>query len=170
MRYLIREKLLSFGDDFWIQDEAGNNVFLVDGQSFTLLREKLVIKDAAGRELGFLREKLISLRKAYEIHRDGRHIATVSKDLFHLLRCHFTVDVPGTDDFEAQGSFLDYEYTFTRHGRNIATVSKKWFALRDTYAVDIAQGEDAVLLLACTVAIDQMCHDHDTEAEAKATE
>ncbi len=161
MRYLLREKLLSLGDDFWIQDDAGKQVYRVDGRAFTLLREKLVIKDAAGHELGFLREKLISLRKAYEIHRDGRHVATVRKDLFNLFRCRFTVDVPGPDDYEAQGSFLDHEYTFTRQGRTVATVSKKWLSLRDAYSVDIASDEDDVLLLASAVVIDQICHDRD---------
>ncbi len=161
MRYLIREKILCLGDDFWIQDDTGNNAFLVDGRAFTLFREKLVFKDAAGNELAFLREKFVSLRKAYEIHRGGRHVATVRKDLFNLFRCHFTVDVPGPDDYEAQGSFLDHEYTFTRHGRTVATVSKKWFTFRDTYAVDIVDGEDAVLLLASAVVIDQICHDKD---------
>jgi uncharacterized protein YxjI len=161
MRYLIREKLFSLGDDFWIQDEAGRNVFLIDGRAFTLLREKLVLKDAAGNELGFLREQFISLRKAYEIHVGGQHVATVRKDLFNLFRCRFTVDVPGPDDYEAQGSFLDHEYTFHRHGRTVATVAKNWFSFRDTYAVDIADGEDAVLLLASAVVIDQLCHDQD---------
>jgi uncharacterized protein YxjI len=71
------------------------------------------------------------------------------------------VDVPGPDDYEAQGSFLDHEYTFRRHGRMVASVSKKWFSFRDTYAVEIADGEDAVLLLASAVVIDQMCHDQD---------
>lgn len=161
MRYLIREKLFSFGDDFWIQDASGKNVYFVDGRAFNLLREKLVLKDAAGNELGFLRQKLMSLHRAYEIHRDGRHVATVRKDLFNLFRCHFTVDVPGPDDYEAQGSFLDHEYTFTRHGRAVATVSKKWFSVRDTYAVDIIDGEDHVLILASAVVIDQICHDRD---------
>jgi len=161
MRYLIREKLFSFGDDFWIQDATGRDVYRVDGRAFTHLREKLVFEDAAGRELGFLREKFVSLRKAYEIHRNGRHVATVRKDLFNLFRCRFTVDVPGPDDYEAQGSFLDHEYTFSRLGRTVATVSKKWFTFRDTYAVDIVDGEDDVLILASAVVIDQICHDQD---------
>ena len=161
MRYFIREKLFSLGDDFWIEDDTGRQVYLVDGRAFTLFREKLVLKDADGNELGFLREKLVSLRKAYEIHRGGRHVATVRKDLFNFLRCRFTVDVPGPDDYEAQGSFLDHEYRFTRGDRTVATVSKKWLSLRDTCAVDIADGEGEVLILASAGAIGQLCHDRD---------
>ena len=163
MRYLIREKLMSFGDDFWIENEAGQRAYKIDGRAFTILREKLGIEDAEGNELGFLREKLISLRKAYEIHLRGKHVATVSKDLLTLFRCSFTVDVPGPGDFEAQGSLLDHEYTFRRSGDVIATVSKLWLKLSDTYAVEIDDHEDHLLILASAIAIDQMCHDKDSE-------
>lgn len=161
MRYLIREKLLSFGDDFQIKDAEGRDMYWVDGRAFTLLREKLVFKDMKGEELAFLREKLISLRKAYEIHRGGQHVATVRKDLFNLFRCRFTVDVPGPDDYEAQGSFLDHDYTITRRGRVVAEVSKKWLTIRDTYTVDIVDDEDDILILASAIVIDQICHDRD---------
>lgn len=161
MRYVIREKLLSLGDDFTIRDGDGREVYKVDGRAFTLLREKLTFEDADGRELAFIREQVFTLYKAYEIHRDGRRVAVVRKDLFNFFRCRFTVDVEGPDDYEAQGSFLDHEYVFRRRGRVVATVSKKWFTVRDTYGVEIAAGEDDVLLLASAVVIDQICHDRD---------
>ena len=70
----------------------------------------------------------------------------------------FTVDVPGPDDLEAQGSFLDMEYTFTRAGETVAEVSKRWFSFTDTYGVDIRDGQDDVVILASTVVIDMVCH------------
>jgi uncharacterized protein YxjI len=161
MRYLIREKLLSFGDDFVIRDEAGRERFVVDGRAFTLLREKLVVRDAAGQDVGFLREKLIALRKSYEIHLGGARVAVVRRDLVNLFRVGFEVDVPGPDDYDVTGSIFDHEYTFRRGGRVAAKVSKRWFTLRDTYAVDVAPGENDVLLVLSAVAIDQMCHDRD---------
>ena len=53
-----------------------------------------------------------------------------------------------------EGDFFDHEYRFTRDGRTAAEVSKRWFGFRDTYGVDIAEGENDVLILACTVVID----------------
>ncbi|MGE5528264.1 MAG: LURP-one-related/scramblase family protein, partial [Patescibacteria group bacterium] len=97
----------------------------------------------------------------HEIYRDGQLAAVVKKELFTLFHCRFAIDVPGPDDLEAEGNFLDYEYSFTRAGRPVATVSKKWFAWSDTYAVEVAEGEDAVLILAATVVIDLVCHDDD---------
>ena len=85
-------------------------------------------------------------------------VATVSKHVLTLIYCKFTVDVPGPDDLEATGSFFDYEYAFTRHGREVATVSKRYFSWTDSYGVDIADGEDHVLILASTAVIDLCCH------------
>jgi uncharacterized protein YxjI len=164
VRYLIREKLMSFGDDFWIENETGGRVYKIDGHAFTILREKLSIEDAEGNEIGFLREKLVSLRKAYEIHLRGKCVATVSKDLLTLFRCSFTVDVLGPNDLEAQGSLLDHEYTFSRGGDVVATVSKRWFSIRDTYAVEMNDDQEPLLILASAIAIDQMCHDKDGES------
>jgi uncharacterized protein YxjI len=32
-RFRMREKLLSIGDDFWIEDEAGDSAYRVDGKA-----------------------------------------------------------------------------------------------------------------------------------------
>ena len=85
----------------------------------------------------------------------------VKKELFALFHHRFTVDVPGPDDLEAKGDFLDHEYTFRLGDRVVATVSKRWFAFADTYGVEIADGEDDVLVLASAVVVDQACHPDD---------
>jgi uncharacterized protein YxjI len=82
----------------------------------------------------------------------------VKRQLFSFIHHRFTVDVPGPDDLEAEGDFLDHEYTFTRGGSVVATVSKKWFSWTDTYGIEIGDGEDAVLILASAVVVDMVCH------------
>ena len=160
MRYVMREKLLSWGNDFHIKDADGTDVFFVDGKAFSF-GDKLSFQDMSGNELAFIRQKLLSWGPTYEITRGGKLAAVVKKSLFTFFRCQFTVDVPGPDDIEADGDFLHHEYQFTRHGSAVASVSKKWFSWSDTYGVDIAPGEDDVLILASTVVIDQACHDGD---------
>jgi uncharacterized protein YxjI len=169
MRYLLKQKLFSFGDDFTIKDDNGNAVYQVDGKAFTLLREKLSFEDMQGKELAFIRERIISLTPSYEILSNGDVAAVVKKDLINLFRCGFTVDVPGPDDLEAQGSLLDHEYTFTRGSRTVATVSKRWFSFTDTYGVDVEPGEDPVLILASTVIIDMICHADASKQPKKKT-
>lgn len=157
MRYLMKQKLFAWGDDFYIRDAEEREVFFVDGKAFSF-GEQLSFQDRAGNELAFIRQKLLSWGPTYEVYRNGAPAAVVKKELFTFFRCKFTVDVPGPDDLEASGDFMEHEYTLTRGGRVVATVSKQWFAWSDTYGVDIAPGEDDVLILASTVVIDMACH------------
>jgi uncharacterized protein YxjI len=160
MRYQMQQRLFSFGDDFTIRNADGQDAYFVDGKIFSL-GNKLSFQDMSGNELAFIRQRLLSWGPTYEITRGGEVLATVKKHLFTLFRCKFTVDVPGPDDLEAQGSFLDMEYTFTRGGSAVAEVSKRWFSFRDSYGVDVREGEDDLLILASTVVIDMICHDGD---------
>lgn len=162
MRYVMKQKLFAWGDDFKIQDEQGRDLFRVDGKAFSL-GDKLSFQDMQGAELAAIEQKLLSFGKTYEIHRGGQLAAVVKKGLFDLFRTTFSVDVPGPDDLEAQGNFLDHEYGFTRHGGPVAQVSKKWFSWSDTYGVDVAEGADDILILAATVVIDMCCHDEDNQ-------
>lgn len=156
----MRQKIFAFGDDFVIKDETGADRFKVDGKVFTI-GNKLSFQDMGGRELAFIQQKLLSFKRKYEIHRDGALAAVVSKELFTLFHCKFVVDVPGPNDLEAKGNFLDHEYEFTRDGRVVGACSKRWFAWSDTYGIEVAPGEDDVLILASSVVIDMICHDDD---------
>ena len=156
-RYVMKQKWLSFGTDFSVMDESGNEAFFIDGRVFSL-GKKLSVESPRGNEVAFISQRLLSWGPTYEITRGGRQLAVVKKKLFTLFRCRFEVDVPGPDDLEAEGSFLEFEYTFTRVGRVVATVSKRFFSYTDTYGIDIAPGEDDALLVASAVVIDLCCH------------
>ncbi len=164
MRYIMRQRLFAFGDDFHIKSADGQNRFFVDGKVFSL-GDKLSFQDMHGNELAQVRQKLIAFTPTYEIYRGGQLYATVKKSMFTLFRAHFAIDVPGPDDLEAEGDFLDHEYHFTRSGRTVAQVSKHWFAFSDSYGVDVAEGEDDVLILACTVVIDMVMHNQSDRKE-----
>jgi uncharacterized protein YxjI len=153
MRYVLKQKLFSLGGAFYVKNEQGEDVFLVEGAAISLGRQ-LTFRDAAGNELAFIRQKLLSWGPTYEVYRGGELFAVVKKKLFSLFRHVFTVDVPGPDDLTADGDLLDLEFVFTRGERVVAAVSRKWFSWADTYGVDIADGEDDVLILASTVVVD----------------
>jgi uncharacterized protein YxjI len=153
----MKERILSWGDDFTIKDESGRDAYYVDGKVFSF-GDKLSFQDMKGNELARIDQKLLSFGPQYDIERGGKTVATVKKHLFTFFRHKFTVDVPGPDDLEAQGSFLDHEYTFERRGREVARVSKRWFSLSDSYGIDINDGEDDVLILASAVVIDLVSH------------
>ena len=157
MPYVMKQKLWSLGADFTIKDAAGQDRFFVDGRALSL-GDKLSFQDMAGHELAFIRQKLLAWGPTYELERNGQLVAVVKQKLWTLFRNRFTVDVdadgPSPTDLEVQGDFWQHEYTFTRAGQVVATVSKRYFSWTDTYGVDIAPGEDDILILACTVIVD----------------
>ncbi len=162
MRFVMKQKLWSFGDDFTIKDEDGRDVYFVDGKVFAI-GSQLSFQDMSGNELAYIKQRVLSWGKTYEISRAGEVVAVVKKSLFSPIHHRFTVDVPGPDDLEAQGNFTDHEYMFHRGDTVVATVSKAWFSWSDTYGVDIADGEDPLLVLASAVVIDMACHPDDGE-------
>jgi uncharacterized protein YxjI len=158
MRYVMRQKLLSLADNFTIKNEQEQDVFLVKGKVFSF-GDKLSFQDLAGNELVFIDQRLLNWSPTYELWRGKELLAVVKRELFSFIHHRFTVDVPGPNDLEAEGDFLDHEYTITRGGSVVATVSKRWFSWADTYGIEVADGEDDVLLLATAVVVDMVCHD-----------
>lgn len=156
-RYIVREKVMDLGDDFTVQDAAGRDVLFVDGKVFTI-RDALDVKDMEGNIVATIRRRLLSIGTTYEIECDG-HTTTVHKHIFTLFRCRFSVDVPGPDDLEAQGSLFDYEYSISGSHGPVATISKTILALMDRYTIDIVDGQDDILLICCCLVIDRCCHE-----------
>jgi uncharacterized protein YxjI len=153
-RFLMREKLLSIGDDFWIENDRGERAYKVNGKAVRV-RQTFVLEDAAGAEVARIQERKLSIRDKIAIEREGDTAATVHKALVGI-RDRFAIDIEHGDDMKAHGNVVDHEYEIERDGDTVATISKKWFRLRDSYGVDIAAGEDTPLILAITVAIDSM--------------
>jgi uncharacterized protein YxjI len=157
MRYIMKQRLFAWGDDFFIKDESGRDAFFVDGKALSF-GDQLSFQDLKGNELAFIKQRVLSWGPTYEIYRGDQLYAIVKKEHFTFFNCRFTVDLPGPGDLEAEGDFLDHEYEFNRRGTPVAAVSKEWFSWSDTYGVDIAEGEDDILILASTVVIDMACH------------
>jgi uncharacterized protein YxjI len=157
-RYRMREKLFAIGDDFWIENEAGERAFKVNGKALRV-RDTLILESPRGEELYSIQQKTLHVRDTMEIERDGRKVATVKKALVTPLRDRFSIDVEDGEDMEAKGNIVDHEYKIERDGDEIAEVSRRWFRVRDTYGVEIKPGPDAALILATVVCIDQMTQD-----------
>jgi uncharacterized protein YxjI len=151
--YLIRERFFRLGEDSDITDDQGRPAFRVDGKVLSL-RNRLIIRDPDGREVAQVHRKLAALRPTYKVTVGGEEAAEVRKRLFTPFVDRFTIDVPGPDDLEMTGDLLDHEFTIRRGDQVVATVSKRWFSVRDTYAVDVAPGQDDLLLLASVLALD----------------
>jgi uncharacterized protein YxjI len=152
VRYLMRNRLVSFSDRFVIKNARDEEVGHVEGQVFSV-GDKLRMFDVRGAEVARIEQTLMAWGPTYEIYRSDRLAAVVKQKLF-AFSPSFTVDVPGPDDLTIEGDLLAHEYAFLRGGKAVAVVSKAWWSIADTYGVDVLDGEDHVLILASTVVID----------------
>ena len=150
--YVIRERLFHLGEDSDITDEAGQPVLRVDGKVLSL-HHRLILRDPAGREAGQVHRKLAALRPAYEITVGGKDVAEVRKHLFTPFGERFTIDVHG-GGMQIGGDLLSHEFTIARDGQTVATISKRWLSMTASYAVEVAPGEDDLLILASVLALD----------------
>jgi len=155
-RYRMHQKLVSLGDDFNIENEAGQKVYKVDGKVLRI-RETLVFKDMDGKVLCQIQERLIAITDTMTIEDgNGKNLATVRKALIAPLVDRFSVKVRNGPDLDVIGNLLDFEYEIKDGRRKVADISRKWFRITDTYGVEIAPDQNDVLILAITVAIDMM--------------
>jgi uncharacterized protein YxjI len=155
-RYQMREKLLSIGDDSWIEDESGRKAFKVNGKAMRL-RKTLVIEDPSGTALVQIQDRPIRVREVMEVEdAAGATLATVAKAMITPLRERFTITIAAGGQMQAQGNIVDHEFNIEAAGKKVAEVSKKWFRIRDSYGVEVAPDQNVVLILAIAVCIDQM--------------
>ena len=158
-RYKIRQKLMSIGDDFWIENQEGERVFKVDGKALRL-RKTLIFEDMDGKKLCKIQERLLAFKDTMVIEGpDGDQMAVIKKGLIAPLGDHWTVKVRNGPDLDVQGNILDHEYSIMERRKKIADVSKKWLSITDTYGVAIAEEHNDILILAIALAIDMMSHD-----------
>ena len=153
--YQLRRQLFAIGEDFWVKNAEGQDVFKLDGKVLTLT-QTFALQDVSGNELVRMKAELLTLRRTMDIERGGQVVATVRKAFLNVLGQRFTVDMAGDGELEAQGDILNHEFQISAQGQVVATISKQWFAAEFMYGIAIAPGQDDVLLLAIAIAIDEM--------------
>src|SRR5438128_1336588 len=150
--YQLRRQIFSIGEDFWVQNTEGENVYKVDGKVL-VLTQTFALQDANGNELARMQKEMLTLRKTMDVERDGQVVAVVKKAFFNILSQHFDIDVAGSGALEAQGDMLNHEIQITGGGQDVASVSRQWFAGAMFYGVAVAPGQDEVLLLCIGIDI-----------------
>jgi uncharacterized protein YxjI len=155
--YQMKQKMLSIGDDFWIENGAGQRVFKVDGKALRI-RKTLHLQDAAGNDRYLIKEKLVSVREVMTIETEAGPVATVKKALISPLRERYDVELAAGGSWKVQGNIVDHAYEIEGPAGKIAEVGKKWFRVRDTYGVQVSPGQDDALVLAVTIVVDSMSH------------
>jgi len=157
-RYKMRQKLVSFGDDFWIENDRGERVFKVNGKILRI-RKTLEFEDTKGHVKVQIQERMLRVKDSMAIENGkGRKIAEVKRALITPFRERWVVKIGDGPNLEVQGDLLAHEYRIGEGKNKVAKVSKKWFRITDTYGVQVAANQDDIVILAITVAIDAMVH------------
>jgi uncharacterized protein YxjI len=157
--YQMRQKMVSIGDDYWIENNRREKMFKVDGKALRV-RQTLLFEDREGHEMCKIQEKMLRVKDSMEIEGpNGQRMAMVKKALITPVRERWVVKIGDGPDLEVQGNILDHEYKIESGHDKVAEVSKKWFAIRDTYGVEVGPGQNDVLILAVAVCIDEMAHE-----------
>jgi len=157
-RYQMRQRMISIGDDYVIENDRGEQVFKLDGKALRI-RKTIIFEDMDGRQLCKIQERMLHIKDSMEIEGpDGNRIALVKKAMVTPLRERWVVKVEDGPDLRVHGNIVDHEYTLERDGDKVAEISKRWFRIRDTYGVEVAPGENDVLVLATVAVLDTMAH------------
>jgi uncharacterized protein YxjI len=151
--HLIRERYFRSGEDSNITDDQGRPVLQVDAKASSL-RNQLVLRDPDGKEVAQVLRKLDAHRPTYEGSVDGQEATEIRKHLVTPFGDRFTIDLPGPDELEVRGNLFDHEFTIRRGDQTVATIFKRWFTTGDTHELDVAPGQDDVLMLASVLALD----------------
>jgi uncharacterized protein YxjI len=87
----MQEKLVSIGDDSWIEDDQGDRAYEVDGKALRR-RDSCVLKDRDDNEVATIQEKKLRARDMMKVERDSRTRAKVHKALVGI-RDRFDIDI-----------------------------------------------------------------------------
>jgi uncharacterized protein YxjI len=157
-RYQMRQELVSFGDDFWIENDHGERVYKVNGKMMRV-RGTLEFENAEGKVKAQIQERMLRAKDSIAIENGkGEKVAEVKRALITPIRERWVVKIADGPDLEVQGDLLAHEYKIGDGKHKAAKVSKKWFRIKDTYGVQIEPNQDDAMILAVTVAIDAMVH------------
>src|ERR1700722_5565425 len=126
MRYLVQERIFSIRADFWIEDEDGNRVFVVDGKALSL-REPFELKGSYRNLLIVIRKKFFAMRDTMEIENGSGIIATVRPAFFSPIKHRYEIDLAGGTRRGAVGSLPDKDWELKDGHQVVGRISRRWF-------------------------------------------
>jgi len=167
--YAMREKLLTFGDDFVIEKMSrrgarhGKKEFYCDNKVLRL-RETFNLREFHGsrKTLYQIQDRKMRLRDSMAIEDgDGRKVAEIKKKVIGVVRDNFVVKVRDDKNWQIHGSILEHNFTIKEDHREIVKVHKKWIApIKDCYFIDIDHSDDVALALMVVIGLEHMTSDN----------
>ncbi len=158
MRYLVRDRMLAFHEEAWVETEHREKVFKVN-RKFLRLRTTFAFEDTQGNHVASIVKKALTLHHTILIKRDGEVMGRISKRMFKLFGDRFQVTLRDGRRLRIVGNLWDREFDIQHDGNTLAHISRRWFSIRDAYAVDVLSEQDATLLIILAVCVDHVLQD-----------
>ncbi|GAA1877815.1 LURP-one-related/scramblase family protein [Streptantibioticus ferralitis] len=158
MRYLVRDRMLAFHEEAWIETEHREKVFKVN-RKLLRLRRTFTFVDAQGNHVASIVKKALTFHHTILIMRDGQLEARFSKRTFKIFGDRFKASLRDGRRLRIVGNFWDREFDIQHDGNTLAHISRRWFSIRDAYAVDVMSERDATLLVILAVCVDHTLQD-----------
>ncbi|MBG9984298.1 LURP-one-related family protein [Aerococcaceae bacterium DSM 111022] len=134
MKFYMKQKLLSWRESHSIYDENQNPVFQVEGKLLSWGKQLRLTDIKSGEHIVDIKEKVIALLPKMLIEYQGKHVATVQKELT-FFKPKYKVPELG---WKIEGDYLQHDYQiFDDRNKLIADINKKFFAWSDTFEFDI---------------------------------
>jgi uncharacterized protein YxjI len=158
MRFHIKEQAWSLPEMFVVRDDAGNAVFEIRG-AFVNIDDDLVLIDHSTRQelaRAHIRQHVPLLTLHYEIYSNERLWATML-DRFRLFHEDFQVKINDGSALYVKGDTSRWDFSITDEtGHPLVQTGRQYSIFPDCYAIEVAQGVDAVALVALVIVMDMV--------------
>lgn len=155
---VINQHRFTWKDKFDVYDENREIKYTVKGE-LASIKHHLHIYDAKGKELGTVKEKLISLRSPISLESNpvdfiieigGKSIGKV-KSRWSLGKQKYEVDF---NDWIIEGNVFGWKYKILSGNEEIAHISQKLLYFGDTYVVNFTDPQNELIVLMLVIALD----------------
>ncbi|MFK0289845.1 LURP-one-related/scramblase family protein [Streptomyces sp. NPDC090442] len=158
MRYLVRDRMLAFHEEAWIETEHREKLYKVN-RKFLRLRTTFDFVDTQGYQVASIVKKALTLHHTILIKQNDEVVGWISKRTFSLFGDRFKVSLRDGRRLRIVGNFWDREFDIQHDGTTLARISRRWFSIRDAYAVDVMGPQDDTLLVILAVCVDHTLQD-----------
>ena len=149
MKMLFKQRFFSWLDSYDIYGEDGRTLYTVKGKM--AWGHCLEVYDASGAHIATLKEEVLTWMPRFRMYLGGVHVGDIKKE-FTFFKPSFVLECKG---WKVAGNFLEWDYEITEdNGSAIAWVSKQFFNFTDTYSIEVANQEHALMSLMIVLAID----------------
>jgi uncharacterized protein YxjI len=149
VQYLIREHSNPLNREIVIEDRHGNVVYRAHGP-VVRMRDELHVEDGSGHEHYLIKEPVLGDRSRFELYRDGKRCAVISRVGVGNLLEGFDLDVTGAGQIHARGDMLSREFQLVGSAGNVGQVRRH---NEHSIELETAAGQDDALLVAGVLAM-----------------